>query len=235
MSIKLEGCDLQIGYEKVISSGSFSIGDGNLIGLVGNNGVGKTTLLRTISGFIKPISGEVLVAGISLMSYKKAELSRIISVVTTTNPDVALLSVEETVALGRFPYTNQMGILSTEDWDMVGNSMEQCGVYSLRKKMLNQLSDGERQKVFLAKSIAQDTKILLLDEPSSFLDFSSKNKLFYLLQKIALEENKLILISSHDIPTLLDYAHSFLLMTEGEEWKEVSESAYILNWIKSQK
>lgn len=194
--------------------------DGTLVCLVGVNGVGKSTLLRTIGGFQSPLGGSVLAGSgnlkASVESMTQAERSRMIGVVLTERTDLARLSVYDIVSFGRTPYTNLFGNLSEEDRTAVDDAIRLTGIESLKNRDAGTLSDGERQKVMIAKALAQQTPVIILDEPSAFLDYPSKMELMRLLQRLAHEERKTILLSSHDLDIVSRTADCFWVMERQE-------------------
>lgn len=194
--------------------------DGTLVCLVGVNGVGKSTLLRTIGGFQSPLGGSVLAGSgnlkASVESMTQAERSRMIGVVLTECTDLARLSVYDIVSFGRTPYTNLLGNLSEEDRTAVDDAIRLTGIESLKNRDAGTLSDGERQKVMIAKALAQQTPVIILDEPSAFLDYPSKMELMRLLQRLAHEERKTILLSSHDLDIVSRTADCFWVMERQE-------------------
>ena len=195
-----------------------AIRSGELTCLLGANGVGKSTLLRTLSAFQPKTSGEILFAEedkqsreISDMSDKA--LSRKIGVVLTEKPDVRNMRVRELVSLGRSPYTGFWGTYSKEDLQIVDESIALVGIESLSKRMVHTLSDGERQKVMIAKALAQQTPVIYLDEPTAFLDYPSKVEVLQLLSLISRQANKTIFLSTHDVELALQLADTIWLMT----------------------
>lgn len=216
----LELRNLSIGYRQksnrntVIAQGlSATLHGGSVAVLVGSNGVGKSTLLRTIAGFLKPVSGQVLFDGkTDVHSITPSELSKSISVVLTERTDVEYLSVYDAVSFGRMPYTGMLGTLKEDDRQIVDLSLSLTGVSDLRNRTVDTLSDGQRSRVMIAKALAQQTPVILLDEPSAFLDYPGKEELMILLRSLAHNENKAILISSHDIDMVKRYADLFWVM-----------------------
>ncbi|EFC68374.1 ABC transporter ATP-binding protein [Prevotella sp. oral taxon 317] len=204
--------DLSVGYQHprrtpttVLAQLNATLHAGQLTCLVGANGIGKSTLLRTLAAFQPPIAGQMhyysgeQVAPINLVSLSQARLARLVSVVLTAKPSVENLSVEQIVGLGRSPYTNIWGTLRAEDHRMVEWAMDVVGITSLRHRQVQTLSDGERQKMMIAKALAQDTPVILLDEPTAFLDYKSKVEVLGLLARLAHETNKMVLLSTHDL------------------------------------
>ena len=204
--------NLTVGYQQarrtptaVLAGLNATLCSGRLTCLVGANGIGKSTLLRTLAAFQPPIAGQMhyysgeQAAPINLATLSQARLARLVSVVLTAKPSVENLSVEQIVALGRSPYTNIWGTLRAEDHRMVEWAMDVVGITGLRHRMVQTLSDGERQKMMIAKALAQDTSVVLLDEPTAFLDYKSKVEVLGLLARLAHETNKMVLLSTHDL------------------------------------
>ena len=210
--------NLSIGYKhkssvKVVAEGiNASLHGGELTCLVGVNGIGKSTLLRTLSAFIPPVSGQVTLLQKPLESYTDKDLAKVIGVVLTDKLDVQNLSVDELVGLGRSPYTGFWGTLSDEDKTIVQESIDQVGIQKLQGRMVQTLSDGERQKVMIAKALAQQTPIIFLDEPTAFLDYPSKVELMLLLAKLAHTMGKTVFLSTHDLEIALQLADKVWLM-----------------------
>jgi iron complex transport system ATP-binding protein len=200
--------NLDIGYalkkepKKVFSGLNASFAKGELIGLVGNNGIGKSTLLKTITGNLSALNGEVSLDGKRINEYSFAELARLISIVLTERISGFNLTVFDIVASGRIPFLNAFAQLKEEDISIVNRSLEKIGITELSSKLSDELSDGQRQKVMIAKSLAQQTPVILLDEPTAFLDYSSKQQLFAILKDLARTGNKTVIISSHDLEIL---------------------------------
>ena len=204
--------DLSVGYQHprrtpttVLAQLNATLHAGQLTCLVGANGIGKSTLLRTLAAFQPPIAGQMhyysgeQAAPINLATLSQARLARLVSVVLTAKPSVENLSVEQIVALGRSPYTNIWGTLRADDRRMVAWAMDVVGITGLRHRLVQTLSDGERQKMMIAKALAQDTPVILLDEPTAFLDYKSKVEVLDLLARLAHETNKMVLLSTHDL------------------------------------
>lgn len=210
--------DLNIGYRskgKAVSvyknlNALFDRGD--LVGLVGDNGVGKSTLLKTITGNLKPLSGEVYIQSTLVEHFSMQELSHILSIVITEKIGGFNLTVWDLVASGRTPYINAFGNLTPKDEEIINESLNLLNLSSLKNKFIDELSDGQRQKVIIAKSLAQQTPIIILDEPTAFLDYNSKHHLFATLKLLADEQQKLIIVSSHDLDIMKQYVSNTLVM-----------------------
>ena len=173
--------NLSIGYtsknnRKVVAEGiNATLNDSELTCLIGPNGIGKSTLLRTLSAFQPPLEGSITIDGKRLETLSDKEVSRLIGVVLTTKPDVQNITVTELVGLGRSPYTGFWGTLNEKDSEIVEESIAKTGITHLAERMIQTLSDGERQKVMIAKALAQQTPVIYLDEPTAFLDYPSSS------------------------------------------------------------
>ena len=229
-SVLLE--NLSIGYttkhhSKVVAQGlNAAVNSGELTCLLGQNGIGKSTLLRTLSAFQPKLSGRILLrtAGIDgettadeqaftdLDAFTDKQLSRQIGIVLTEKPNVQNMTVLELVGMGRSPYTGFWGRLDSEDQQVVSKAIRTVGVETLQHRMVHTLSDGERQKVMIAKALAQQTPVIYLDEPTAFLDYPSKVETMQLLRRLAAEEHKTILLSTHDVELSLKVADRLWLM-----------------------
>lgn len=203
MSITLS--NLSIGYtRKTVASGlNATFNEGELTCLLGPNGIGKSTLLRTMMSLQKPLSGEIIYCDEmerrDITAMPRNEVAKTISIVITEKPDADNLTVAEIVGMGRNPYTGFWGTLSDEDRKMVAEVIETVGMTRYTDTPVSQLSDGELQKVMTAKALAQSTPIMLLDEPTSFLDFQSKVEMMSLLKNLAHDMGKTIILSTHDL------------------------------------
>lgn len=188
------------------------INSGELTCLLGANGIGKSTLLRTLSAFQPKLSGEIFIQGKEIEQYKDKELSMAISVVLTEKCEVRNMTVTELVGLGRTPYTGFWGTLDEDDKRIVKRSISLVKIEKLADRMVHTLSDGERQKVMIAKALAQETPIIFLDEPTAFLDFPSKVEMMQLLHRLSRQTNKTIFLSTHDLELALQIADKIWLM-----------------------
>lgn len=218
---------LHIGYNEprrpsktILSNLNTFLQAGQLTCLLGANGVGKSTLLRTLSGIQPPLSGDILLknetqdnAELNLRSISHKQMARIVSVVLTQRTELQNLTVKELVELGRTPYTNFWGTLTQKDNVIVQQAIEQVGITHLAERSITKLSDGERQKTMIAKALAQTTPIILLDEPTAFLDFPSKVEILQLLHHLAHATHKIILLSTHDLELALQMADQLWLCT----------------------
>jgi iron complex transport system ATP-binding protein len=215
--------DLGIGYQtkqgikSVAEHINGAIRSGELTCLLGANGVGKSTLLRTLSAFQPKTAGEIMIKGRELDTYTDKELSRQIGVVLTEKPDVRNMTVRELVCLGRSPYTGFWGTYSKDDLQIVDEAITLVGIETLSQRMVHTLSDGERQKVMIAKALAQQTPVIYLDEPTAFLDYPSKVEVLQLLRRISRTAGKIIFLSTHDVELALQLADTIWLMSRDTE------------------
>lgn len=211
---------LKIGYKsnktiKIIASDiNVSLQAGKLISLIGSNGIGKSTFLKTIAGIIPTLDGSVFLNQRQIESFSTTELAENLSLVLTEKLPLSSLSVYELIALGRQPYTNWLGKLSKEDENQIEKALELTQISDLRNRKYYELSDGQFQKVMIARAIAQDTPFIILDEPSTHLDLFHKVSLFKLLQKLAHETNKCVLFSTHDLDLAIQLSDEIIIMKE---------------------
>lgn len=211
-------CRLSTGYAvkggvKVVASQiDATIYRGQLTCLLGTNGVGKSTLLRTLAAFLPPLGGSIELLGKPLSAYTDPQLARVIGVVLTDKCDLRDMTVRELVGMGRSPYTGFWGKLSDEDLRKVDEALDCIRIRALSSRMVQTLSDGERQKVMIAKTLAQETPIIFLDEPTAFLDFPSKVEIMQLLLRLAHETQKTIFLSTHDWELALQLSDQLWLM-----------------------
>lgn len=217
--ILLETQKLSIGYTAkkqatTIASGiNLSLRAGTLTALIGANGIGKSTLLRTVTGIQKPLGGSVLLMGKNIHEHEPANLARFLSIVLTESLPPSNLSVYELVALGRQPYTNWIGNLSAEDHAKIDEALQLTQTHHLADKKHFEISDGQLQKVLIARALAQDTPLIVLDEPTTHLDFQHKVSLLLLLKKLASQAGKCILYSTHDPDLALQLSDELIVIT----------------------
>ncbi|MBN2166909.1 MAG: ABC transporter ATP-binding protein [Marinilabiliaceae bacterium] len=211
--------NVQIGYQsgktnKLIAKNlNADLKSGEMTCLLGSNGTGKSTLLKTICGFINLLDGEILVKGKNISLINEKELAKIVAAVLTEKIQVHNASVFELVSYGRSPFTGFLGRLSSEDKNKVNQAIEICGINHKKYSLLSSLSDGERQKATIAKALAQDTPIILLDEPTAFLDLSAKVEIMQLLRKLTSETGKSVLMSTHDLDLALQMSDRLWLLS----------------------
>lgn len=214
----LQLIDLHIGYspnhgsKTVLSGVNASFEKGSLIALAGNNGTGKSTLLKTMAGVLKPLMGKMLLNGKDISAYLNHDISKLISVVLTEKVGGFNLTVFDVVASGRIPYLGAFGNLKDEDVRIIEDNLDLIGIKNLSDVLYEELSDGQKQKVLIAKSLAQQTPIILMDEPTAFLDYESRHRLFDLLRQLVKEQQKTIIVSSHDLDILLRSADKVLYL-----------------------
>ena len=215
-TVKLK--NLTIGYmarknRKVVAEGiNASLENARMTCLIGPNGVGKSTLLRTLSAFQPPLDGQVFIHDKDLALLREKQLAKLIGVVLTARPDVQNMTVEDMVGLGRSPYTGFWGGLSAEDHAIVDEAITLVGIDNLKGRMIQNLSDGERQKVMIAKALAQQTPVIFLDEPTAFLDYPSKVEMMQKLHQLSRTADKTIFLSTHDLELALQIADTVWLM-----------------------
>lgn len=188
---------------------------GELTCLLGANGSGKSTLMRTLCGFQPFFNGEIKLMGQSIHQLDEKELAQFVSVVLTDRVVVANATVNELVAYGRSPYTGLLGRMKTNDRQIVDKAISQCGIAHKKHDLLSTLSDGERQKAFIAKALAQDTPIVILDEPTAFLDLPARVEIIQLLREITSNSGKAVLLSTHDLDLALQMADRLWLLQAG--------------------
>jgi iron complex transport system ATP-binding protein len=211
--------NLSIGYTakkeaSVIASNiNIELKQGELIGLVGANGIGKSTLLRSLTAIQQPLSGTVQINKKSLKDYSAIDLAKTMSLVLTEQLMSKNLSVFELVALGRQPYTNWVGNLSKNDLTIINKALDQTNLTDLKHRKCFELSDGQLQKTMIARALTQDTNLIILDEPTTHLDMYHKAYILKLLQKLAKDTNKTILFSSHEIDLAIQLCDTMIVMT----------------------
>ncbi len=223
-NIILEAHNLTVGYatkgsNSVIADAiNFSILKGELVGLVGANGIGKSTLLRTITGMQNKLNGTIFLNGKNLDEFSSFQLATQLSVVLTEAPASKNLSVLEMVSLGRQPYTNWLGSLSEVDKKVISFALEATETTALAHRKCYELSDGQMQRVAIARALAQDTPIIILDEPTTHLDIYHRAYVLKLLKKLASETQKTILFSTHEIDLAIQLTDKMLVMAKNENF-----------------
>lgn len=223
--VLLRARGLSVGYGRhVLASGlDLELRAGQMAALLGTNGRGKSTLLRTLSGSLRPLAGSVEVCGQLLEGIHPRQLARSLAIVCTDRTQ-ASLTVEELVGMGRQPHTGFFGSLSARDRRVVEQALERVGMTGLRNRRIDTLSDGERQKAMIARALAQETPLVLLDEPTSFLDAASRLETMRLLSELA-GQGKGVLLSTHDVAEALAVAsHAWLLTDRGLETGTVDQA-----------
>ena len=214
--------NLSIGYKTkketivIAEQLNLNLDAGKLITLVGANGIGKSTLLRTLTGIQKPLSGNVFLNQKNINSFDGITLAQELSLVLTEKLPPSNLTIFELISLGRQPYTNWLGKLSEDDLEKVNSVMKLTQTEHLAEKKHFEISDGQLQKIMIARALAQETSIIILDEPTTHLDLFHKVAVFKLLKKLSKETNKCILFSTHDIDLAIQLSDEMIVMTEKE-------------------
>jgi iron complex transport system ATP-binding protein len=212
--------NLNIGYTSkkgtinIASNINIKLEVGKLITLIGGNGIGKSTLLKTITSIIPALEGQVFLSDKKIAEYSPETLAQNLSIVTTEKLPASNLTVSELIALGRHPYTNWMGNLTENDFNHIEEAIKITNISHLQYKKYSEISDGQLQKVMIARALAQDTPLIILDEPTTHLDLFHKVAVFKLLKKLANENNKCILFSTHDIDLAIQLSDEMIVMTE---------------------
>ncbi|MDR0814354.1 MAG: ABC transporter ATP-binding protein [Bacteroidales bacterium] len=207
---------MSVGYRQqaLLSGIRLAAAEGELVALIGRNGTGKSTLMRTLARLQPRIAGEVLLSGKPTQDFSKTEWAEQLSIVSTDAVGVSHLTVRQLVAFGRFPYTNWLGKLTAQDLSKVDEAMQLVGIAHLAHKNLHETSDGERQRAMIARTLAQDTGIILLDEPTAFLDMPNKYELVWLLHRLTREKRKTIIFSTHDLNIAMQGADKLWLIAD---------------------
>ncbi|MBR5674747.1 MAG: ABC transporter ATP-binding protein [Muribaculaceae bacterium] len=211
--------NLAVGYRNgkqqvtLLQGLNLSLEKGRLVALLGQNGAGKSTLLRAITADERPLDGTISVNGKNLLEMSQKDRSRLIGLVSTERIQAGALTVTELVGLGRQPHTGFLGRLDDEDREVVRQAMSDAGIIDKANEYMASLSDGERQKAMIARALAQQTPIIILDEPTAFLDVASRIETMRLLQTLAHDRGKAVLLSSHDISQSLMLADELWLIT----------------------
>ena len=218
---------VEIGHTTaLVHISSLQLEQGKLYGLIGRNGIGKSTFLQTLVGVNPLLSGEIKVQGSSLKTIQKKELAKKIALVRTSFPIIENLSVYEYLMLGRIPYTNVFGTTNIDDAKIVKSVIELLQISYLEEKFTSQLSDGEKQLIAIAQVLVQQTGVVLLDEPTAFLDYENKWKILKILKKCTVENQLCTIFSSHDIDITLEVADNLVLVNPlTKEIKEVKTDA----------
>lgn len=215
----LKVSELSIGYaskkevKTIAANLNINLNTGNLVCLLGKNGIGKSTLLRTLTKVQPSLSGDIFINSNKLESYNYTDFAKIVSLVLTERLPDSSLTVYELVALGRQPYTNWIGYLTTEDLHIIEAAFEKTNTKHLMNSKCFELSDGQLQKVLIARALAQNTPIIVLDEPTAHLDLHHTINTFSLLKNLASEFNKTIIVSTHEVNLALQLADELWLMT----------------------
>ncbi len=214
--IKLENIEIGFPHRTLLSKTSAHFAAGELVALLGRNGSGKSTLLRSVAGLERPAKGEVIIAGENI--FEMAPLKRALSVafVTTERKRIVNMLSEDLVALGRAPYTSWLGRMQPQDRTVVAEALELVGMSHMARRSVERLSDGELQRVMIARALAQQTPVILLDEPTAFLDMPSRYELVELLLHLAHNAGKSIIFSTHELDIAQDYCDTIALLDGGK-------------------
>ena len=210
---------LSVGYKTgsqtraILNNLDISVNQGELIAIIGQNGIGKSTLLRTVAHLQEPLGGDVMVYGKPLGSFSRNEFAQKVSFVSTEILKLNHCTVRQMVSFGRSPYTNWFGQLTSNDETLISEAMEMVGIAPLANRYINEISDGERQRVMIARTLAQDTDIIVLDEPTAFLDMPNKYEVIHLLGDLTRRKKKTILFTSHDLNIAMREADRLWLIT----------------------
>ncbi len=220
----LNAQNLTIGYEKanpLLSNINFTLKAGCFVGLFGANGTGKSTLLKTLSGFISPLAGQLTMNEQPLDSYKAAERAKKIAIVLTERISTPYLSAGEVVKMGRMPHTSWAHALSQHDLKLVAEAVKQVGIEHLVSQEIRKLSDGEYQKTMIARALAQDCPVLLLDEPTAFLDIQQKQNVLTLLGNIVQNTQKSVVVCTHDILFCVQFCTEIWLVDSHKQFRRL--------------
>ncbi|HEY4788272.1 MAG TPA: ABC transporter ATP-binding protein [Bacteroidales bacterium] len=228
---------LSVGYRNgkqittVIRNLDVIVSQGELIGIIGQNGIGKSTLLRTLARLQDPLDGDIILFGQPFRLFSRNEFAQKVSFVSTEILKLNHCTVRQLVSLGRSPYTNWFGQLSDKDNVMVSEAIEMVGLTSLAERYINEISDGERQRVMIARTLAQDTDIIVLDEPTAFLDMPNKYEVIHLLNELTRTKKKTILFTSHDLNIAMREADRLWILTPGAFIEGAPEDLVLQHFI----
>lgn len=216
MKLKVSSIDVAYGRKIVLKNIDLEFEEGTLTGIVGPNGSGKSTLLKTIAALIRPIRGTVYIDFKDIYKMSRRELARKLSIVLTERPEAELMTVRDLVALGRHPYTDIFGRLSERDEKIVEECLRLVNALHLKDRYFTELSDGERQKVLIARALAQEPEVLILDEPTTFLDVKHRMEIMSILRDIARRKNMIIIASLHELDIAARFCDQIVIMRDGK-------------------
>ena len=191
-----------------------SAGRGELIAVIGRNGIGKSTLLRTLTGLQRPLGGGIYFSGKNIRNYSRIELAQKIGYISTETVKVSNMTVYDLVSLGRYPHTNWLGKIELNDNEIILDALVKTSMSFLSGKLLSELSDGERQKAMIARILAQDTDIMVMDEPTAFLDVAGKYDILHLMHKLSGYSRKTIIYSTHDLQMAISQSDKIWLILD---------------------
>ncbi len=213
--LSLRNLTIAFGQRPLLDHACATFSKGCLTALIGRNGAGKSTLLRAVAGLGRHYQGQILLDGQDIKSLPPGKMARLLSMVTTERTRIPSLRCQDVVAIGRAPYTNWIGRMQQVDRDIVLHSLHAVGMQSYALRTMDTMSDGECQRIMIARALAQDTPVILLDEPTSFLDLPGRHELVCLLQNLAHQEGKCILFSTHELDIALQHCDSIALIDGG--------------------
>ncbi|MEI8115940.1 MAG: ABC transporter ATP-binding protein [Flavobacteriia bacterium] len=209
--------NVMIGHQHaLLSAQDLNLSSGHIYALIGRNGIGKSTFIQTISGHLNPLAGEIAIDGKSISGFSIQDFAETISLVDTRFEGVEYLKVKDYLALGRAPYTDAFGRLDSKDWQIIEEVASDLSIEHLLEKYTDQISDGERQLCSVGRAFVQETPVILLDEPTAFLDYINRKNLLELLIRLATGKNKCIVLSTHDLDLCLEQPIPFLLAAHGQ-------------------
>lgn len=214
--IRLQNISLGYGSRTLCQGASAHFAAGELCALAGRNGAGKSTLLRAIAGITAPMAGEILLGGEPLRGMPRPQLARMVAFVGTEKFRIANLRCEDAVAIGRAPYTNWIGRLQQTDRRIVAEALHAVGMDEFAERTIDTLSDGERQRITIARALAQQTPVIVLDEPTAFLDIPNRFAICRMLARLAHTGGKCIIFSTHDLDAALQSADTVALLDGGQ-------------------
>ena len=210
--------NIEIGHKSTLFRiENIALSKGKMYVLIGANGAGKTTFLQSIIGFLKTVKGEIQIDGGNVLLLNRIERAKKIAFVNSKFEGIEFLRVREYIALGRAPYTNALGRLSKEDTIIVEETIELLHIHHLADLFTTELSDGERQMAAIARAITQQTDLIILDEPTAFLDYANRQKVMRLMKDISIRLNKCIVVSSHDLELCLESAVDLLVVNKNKQ------------------
>ncbi|WP_109832762.1 ABC transporter ATP-binding protein [Reichenbachiella versicolor] len=210
------------------------IHNGEVVCLIGPNGCGKSTLMRTIAGLQPPLSGETFISDTDVKQIKPHQYARLISLVLTDKIDAGSLKVMDILSIGRYPYTNYFAELKAKDYAIIDKALSSVHLSEYKDRFFNELSDGEKQRVLIAKALAQDTPLIMLDEPTAHLDLPNRVEIMNILKRLAKETNKAILLSTHELDLALQTADTIWLMNRDDQMKHGTPEDLVLNGMFEQ-
>ena len=210
--------DLHAGYGgvEIVHGVSFSVRSGEILTFIGQNGSGKSTLLKTLSGHIPPIAGEIMIGGKSVSSISRGERAKLVSAMLTDRPKTELMTCRDVVETGRFPYTGTFGLLGENDKRSVAEAMELTDTAKIAGRYFSEISDGQKQRVMLARAVCREPKVLLFDEPTSFLDIHYKLTFLEMLDRLRKERSIAVVMSLHETDLASKISDAVMLLKNGE-------------------